>query len=158
MMSAKTFLRSLAAFSTLTASLTALIGAQTRVLHHPLDALTTDEYWTVHDVLVQSGHLTEKTLFSSVLLHEPVKDRVLAWKEGDSIPREADVILEDQGKTIEARVDIPARKLEFWKQVPGVQAPITETELDTLASSPRSSATAPPTCRACAVSPSPSPG
>jgi primary-amine oxidase len=132
MTSARIVLPSLAAFATLTAFVTGSIGAQTRVPHHPLDALTTDEYWTIHDVLEQSGHLTDKTLFSSVLLHEQVKDKVLAWKEGDVIPREADVILEDQGKTIEARVDIPARKLELWKQVPGVQAPITETELDTM--------------------------
>src|ERR1700733_9548070 len=128
MMSAKTSLYSLIALLALTPSLC----AQTRVPHHPLDALTTDEYWTVHDVLEQSGHLTDKTLFSSVLLHEPEKDKVLAWKQGDPIPREADVILEDQGKTIEARVDIAAHKLESWNQVPGVQAPITESELDTM--------------------------
>lgn len=127
-MTAKMFLCSLIALSTATAS----ICAQTRVPHHPLDALTTDEYWTVHDVLEQSGHLTDKTLFSSLLLHEPVKDKVLAWKNGDPIPREADVILEDAGKTIEARVDIAAHKLELWKEVPGVQAPTTETELDTM--------------------------
>ena len=128
MTSGKSVFCSLLAFCAVAASL----GAQDRVPHHPLDALTTDEYWTAHDVLQQSGHLTGKTLFSSVLLHEPVKDTVLAWKEGDPIPREADVILEAEGATIEARVDLVARKLEFFKQVPGVQAPITESELDTM--------------------------
>lgn len=124
----KTFWRNLTALFALTASM----YAQTRVAHHPLDALTTEEYWTVHDVLEQSGHLTDKTLFSSLLLHEPVKDKVLAWKTGDPIPREADVILESEGKTVEARVDIVGRKLEFWKEIADVQAPITETELDTM--------------------------
>ncbi|HTZ56925.1 MAG TPA: hypothetical protein VMB49_02460 [Acidobacteriaceae bacterium] len=124
----KTLLTGLTVFLTVGASLC----AQTVVPHHPLDALTTEEYWTVHDVLEQSGHLTTKTLFSSVLLHEPDKEKVLAWKPGDNIPREADVILEDGGKTIEARVDISAHRLEFWKEVPGVQAPITESELDTM--------------------------
>jgi primary-amine oxidase len=99
---------------------------------HPLDALTTEEYWTIHDVLQQSGHITNKTLFSSVLLHEPDKNAVLAWKPGDALPREADVILEDGGKTVEARVDISGRKLESFTEVPGVQAPITESELDTM--------------------------
>src|ERR1700689_3135040 len=136
MMSAKTSLYSPIAFcaALLAAllSMTASLCAQARVPHHPLDALTTDEYWTAHDVLQQSGHLTDKTLFSSVLLHEPVKDKVLAWKEGDPLAREADVILEDRGKTIEAGVDITAHRLEFWNQVPGVQAPITEAELDTM--------------------------
>jgi primary-amine oxidase len=90
--------------------------------------LTTDEYWTVHDVLQKSGHVTEKTLTSSLLLHEPAKDVVLAWKEGDPIPREADVILLDEGKTIEARVDIAAQKLESWNVIPGAQAPVTMSE------------------------------
>src|SRR6202167_5097578 len=132
MMSAKTSLSSVIAFSAALLATAASLCAQTRAPHHPLDALATDEYWTVHDVLQQSGHLTDKTLFSSVLLHEPDKEKVLAWKQGDPIPREADVILEDQGKTIEARVDIAAHKLEFWNLVPGVQAPITESELDTM--------------------------
>jgi primary-amine oxidase len=110
------------------AALSLSLSAQT----HPLDGLTTQEYWTVHDVLVQSGRLTDKTLFSSLLLHEPDKEKVLVWKQGDPLAREADVILEDQGKTIEARVDITGRKLESWNQVPGVQAPITESELDTM--------------------------
>lgn len=124
----KLLLASLAGISAFTAPML----AQSISPHHPLDALTTGEYWTVHDVLQQSGHLTDKTLVSSLLLHEPAKDKVLAWKEGDPVPREADVILESEGKTIEARVDIPAHKLEFWKEVPGVQAPITQTELDTM--------------------------
>src|SRR5258708_760977 len=59
-------------------SLTSVVDAQTGSPHHPLDALTTDEYWTVHDALQESGRLTDKTLVSSLLLHEPVKDKVLA--------------------------------------------------------------------------------
>ena len=62
----KAFLLTLIALGTLTASLC----AQTRLPHHPLDALTTDEYWTVHDVLEQSGRFTDKTLVASLLLHE----------------------------------------------------------------------------------------
>jgi primary-amine oxidase len=106
--------------------------SQTKVASHPLDALTTGEYWTVHDVLRESGHWTAGTLVASLLLHEPSKSTVLAWKEGKPIPREADVILEADGKTIEARVDIASRNLEFWKEVQSVQAPITQTELDTM--------------------------
>jgi primary-amine oxidase len=108
------------------------LSAQSKVPQHPLDGLTTDEYWTVHDVLQKSGHMTEKTLTSSVLLREPAKDKVLTWKEGDPIPREADVILEDEGKTIEARVDLSGQKLESWNVMPGVQAPIATGEFTAL--------------------------
>lgn len=113
-------------------ALAAPLWAQSAVPQNPLDGLTTKEYWTVHDVLEQSGHMTDKTLVSSLLLHEPDKSTVLAWKPGEPIAREADAVLIEDGKTVEARVDIPAHKLEFWKVVPGVQAPITETELDTM--------------------------
>ena len=117
-------------FSTVLA--TASMAAQTSTLQHPLDGLSTAEYWTVHDVLQGSGHLAGATLVTSLLLHEPAKAVVLGWKPGDPVPREADVILEAGGKTIEARVDIGAHKLEFWKEMPEVQAPITESELDTM--------------------------
>ncbi len=104
------------------------LAAQSKVPQHPLDGLTTDEYWAVHDVLQKSGHVTEKTLTSSLLLHEPTKEKVLAWKDGDPLVREADVILLDDGKTYEARVDISGKKLESWTQIPGVQAPVSAGE------------------------------
>jgi primary-amine oxidase len=96
---------------------------------HPLDGLRTEEYWTVYDVVQASGHLDEDTHFASVLLHEPAKDVVLAWKTGEAVPREANVTLMRKGKTIEARVDIAGRKLEFWKEIPGAQAPIFVSEI-----------------------------
>jgi primary-amine oxidase len=115
--------------------------AQSRVPQHPLDGLTSSEYWAVHDILHKSGHMTPDTGVSTLLLHEPLKSTVLAWKPGDPIEREADVILEDKGQTIEARVDITAGKLESWNVMPGVQAPFTTTELhafsDLIKSDPR---------------------
>ena len=96
---------------------------------HPLDALRTDEYWTTYDVVQASGHMDTDTHYASVLLHEPAKDVVLAWKPGQAVPREADVTLTRKGVTIEARVDIAGRKLESWKEVPGAQAPIFVSEV-----------------------------
>lgn len=49
---------------------------------HPLDALRTEEYWTVYDVLQASGHVDEDTHYASVLLHEPAKEVVLGWNPG----------------------------------------------------------------------------
>ncbi len=105
---------------------------QAVAVHHPLDALTTREYWAIHDVLESSGHMREDVLVSSLLLHEPDKSMILAWKPGQPIAREADVVLIDDGKTVEARVDVAAHKLEYWRVVPGVQAPITGTELEVM--------------------------
>jgi primary-amine oxidase len=105
------------------------LAAQSQAPQHPLDGLTSSEYWAVHDILHKSGHMTPDTGVSTLLLHEPDKSTVLAWKPGDPIEREADVILEDKGQTIEARVDITGGKLESWNVMPGVQAPFTTTEL-----------------------------
>ena len=62
MMNMKSFLGGAVAFFQLSLAVSAH-GAQNRVPYHPLDALTTNEYWTVHDVLQQSGHLSPKTLY-----------------------------------------------------------------------------------------------
>jgi hypothetical protein len=54
-----------------------LLFAQNQPPADPLDALKTQEYWSVYDVLRDSGKLDSDTVTHSVLLHEPVKDRVV---------------------------------------------------------------------------------
>jgi primary-amine oxidase len=103
--------------------------ARAQKVQHPLDALATQEYWTVYDVLTASGHLDGDTHFVSILLHEPAKSVVLAWKSGDAVSREADVVLLRKERVIEARVDIGARKVESWKEIPGVQGAVFESEI-----------------------------
>ncbi len=106
----------------------AFAAAQTQPPDHPLDALKSQEYWTVYEVLQASGKIDAGTYYASVLLHEPPKDKVLAWKPGDPIFREADAVLLRKGQVIEARVDIAGRKLASWKEVKDAQAPIIESE------------------------------
>jgi primary-amine oxidase len=65
----------------------------------------------------------------SVLLHEPEKEKVLAWKAGDPMTREADAILMRKGVVTEVRLDLGERKMESWKEVKGVQSPIFIDEL-----------------------------
>lgn len=106
----------------------ALAVAQVPAPQHPLDALKTAEYWTVYEVLQASGRMNADTFYASVLLHAPPKDKVLAWKSSDPVPRAADAILLRKGQVIEARVDIAGRKLESWKEVKGAHAPVIESE------------------------------
>ena len=96
---------------------------------HPLDDLTTAEYWAAYDVLQQAGHAGPDSFFASVLLHEPAKDVVLAWKPGATIPREADVVMLQKEKTSEARVDLAGRRLISWRGVKQVQAPFLSSEI-----------------------------
>jgi primary-amine oxidase len=110
--------------------LPAVSPAQSRVPRHPLAALTAQEYWTVQDVLHDAGKLDDDTRIPGILLHEPPKERVLAWKPGDPVFRVADVMLLRKGVTIQAQVDLAAHKLLSWKERPDVYAPISEDEID----------------------------
>lgn len=101
------------------------------VVHHPLDALTPEEYWKVYNVLRDAGKLEEKTIFASVLLREPLKSDVLAWKPGNPILRKADAVLLTEGKSYAAVIDISAGKLDSYTELKGYQAPVTETEMHT---------------------------
>src|SRR5713226_9417892 len=104
------------AIAALAVFLPLLLLGQNTTAQHPLDALKTQEYWAVYDVLRDSGKIDADTVTHSVLLHEPAKDKVLAWKPGDPVFREADVILLRKGVTIEALVDVAGHKLESWQE------------------------------------------
>ena len=103
--------------------------AQNAAPLHPLDGLTTAEYWAAYDVLQEAGHAGRDSFFASVLLREPAKDFVLAWKPGSPIPREADVVILRKEKTFEAHVDLAGRKLVSWSEMKGVQAPFLSSEI-----------------------------
>ncbi|MDX2149280.1 MAG: hypothetical protein SFV54_00985 [Bryobacteraceae bacterium] len=112
-------------FLLLTASVT--LAAQSTT--HPLDGLTSAEYWTVYDTLNAAGHLPENTLFASVLLRPPAKPAVLAWQPGQPVPREADVVLLRGAQSLAARVDIAAKKVVKIEELKGQQAPFLSSEL-----------------------------
>jgi primary-amine oxidase len=97
--------------------------------HHPLDGLTTAEYWAVYDVLQASGNLTGDTLFASVLLRPPEKSRVLAWKPGEAMPRAADVVLLRKAQSFAAVVDLAGGKILRWEELKDAQAPFLASEV-----------------------------
>src|SRR4051794_4363532 len=103
--------------------------AQNGLPLHPLDSLSTAEYWTVYEVLQQAGHVDADTLFAGELLREPAKDLVLKWNPGSPMGREADVVILKNGQTFEARVDLAARKLVSWREAKDVQAPFLSSEM-----------------------------
>ena len=69
-----------------------------------------------------------KNRYSLITLHEPPKDKVLEWKPGDPVQRQAFVIVKRARDTFEAVVDITERKVVSWNQVKGVQPGILLTE------------------------------
>lgn len=97
---------------------------------HPLDPLSTREYWDVFDVMKASGKLGPASRYSAVSLREPPKAEVLAWTAGKTFRREAQVVIHQDSRTFEGVVDITLRRLASWKEVPGVKANLTLAELD----------------------------
>jgi primary-amine oxidase len=119
------------AFCCLTSILCSLPAfALSPTVQHPLDALTSAEYWVVYKALRDAGHVEEKTIFSSVLLHEPEKSYVLAWTPGSPIERKADAVLYYQGHSYAALVNISTAKVESFAELKGEQAPFTTAEED----------------------------
>jgi len=101
-------------------------------VHHPLDALTPQEYWKAYNVLKDAGKLAEKTQFSSILLQEPLKSDVLAWKPGQPIVRKVDIVLLTEGKSYAAVVDVSAvsaGKLDSYTELTKDQAPVSASEI-----------------------------
>ena len=54
---------------------------------HPLDSLSTEEFNRTTAALRASGDLIDSRRFASITLDEPAKAFVLAWREGDPVPR-----------------------------------------------------------------------
>lgn len=120
----------------LLSSLSVTLGAKPapHPLHplHPLDPLSKEEITLAVDVLKGSGRISSQSLFPLIALNEPKKAEVLAFKPGATFRREALLVVfdRDKGLTSEAVIDLSARSLASYKELPGVQPPIALEELD----------------------------
>ena len=105
---------------TLALPLFALGCRQAPPARHALDPLDGDEIRVTRSVLQSAGLLTTDRRVMLLDLHEPSKTDVLS---GRTTPREAFVVLYDarRNTTGEAVVDVGARVVRNWRQVPGVQ-------------------------------------
>jgi primary-amine oxidase len=101
---------------------------------HPLDPLTSDEIKAAASVITALPQFSEGSLFSTIVLKEPLKSEVLNHKPGAPVGRQAfAVILDRKGnRTFEAVVDLRAGRLISWDQIKGVQPLVMETEFEAL--------------------------
>jgi primary-amine oxidase len=97
-----------------------------KAVTHPLDPLGKDELAAAAAVLKDAGRVADTTRFVLIHLHEPPKAKVLAYRPGDAVPRQAFAVLYDwaTNTTSEAVVDLAERKLVSWKNVAGAQPAI----------------------------------
>jgi primary-amine oxidase len=117
---------SLPAAAALLVATTALAQAPT----HPLDGLSAREHWIVYDALIASGKTDSTTRYLYEGLREPPKAEVLAWRPGQPFARMALVHLMQDQRGYEVIVDINAKKLVSWTEVPGRQYMTSRAEDD----------------------------
>ena len=101
-----------------------VVAALTRpALAHPLDPLSKDELAAAVAVLRDAGKVADTTRFAAIHLREPPKEKVLARRAEEVLPRQAFAVLYDwaSNTTSEAIVDVTEKKLVSWKKVPGAQ-------------------------------------
>jgi primary-amine oxidase len=82
---------------------------------HPLDPLSSSEMTRAVSILRAGGELSNGKI-ATVTLEEPAKNSVLAWKEGDKLPRQALVRILQNARTFQGIVDLDTGKIVSWKQ------------------------------------------
>jgi len=99
---------------------TAQAGSPTR---HPLDPLDEEEVRTVVRILQTEKRVDEQSRFYSLVLHEPPKSEVLAFRPGEPFRREAMVVIYNRAtnQTFEAIVDLRTAVIASWQERRGVQ-------------------------------------
>jgi primary-amine oxidase len=97
---------------------------------HPLEPLSAEELTSAAGILRDELGLDERARFVFIMLHEPPKDVVHAWKPGTAVPREAEVIVRERGRmgVLEAVVSLGEGKVLRSQRRDDVQAPISEEE------------------------------
>lgn len=100
------------------------------LIHHPLEPLTNAEVQQAVKILRTAGKVTPTTRFVSISLKEPSKQAVHGFTGTQAPPREAFVVLFDNGSNsaFEATLSLAKNELLNWKHIPGAQPTMTIDE------------------------------
>ena len=97
---------------------------------HPLEMLTGDEITRTSEILRNDGKVGDGTLFVGIVLHEPDKSALAAWKPGDPVERRvrATVVPGPENTVCEAIVNLATGTIESWTQVNDVRPTLLMAE------------------------------
>jgi len=103
-------------------------------VRHPLDSLTAEEIKVAAKTLSALPQFPAGSLFSTIVLKEPLKSEVLSYKPGAQFSRQAfSVILDRQhNRTFEAVVDLKTERVVAWHEAKGIQPLVTDSEYKAL--------------------------
>ena len=101
-------------------------GPQTgynEAMTHPLDVLSAGEIEAAVKAVRATGRITDAARFARIRLHEPAKEVLLAFTEGDAVDREVclTIVPGPAADLIETVVAVPSGEVRSWTEVPGVR-------------------------------------
>nr|MBS1899347.1 primary-amine oxidase [Actinomycetota bacterium] len=97
---------------------------------HPLDSLTGAEFSATAAALAREHGVDAGWRYASIILKEPPKAEVKAWREGDPVVRRSLSVLwrKQTNEVYEAVVNLTDDAVESWTHVPGVTPNFTIDE------------------------------
>lgn len=96
---------------------------------HPLDPLTPDEIRIAAGVARTDARFATAS-FASILLNEPAKAAVTAWREGQVLPRQARLVVMTTASVFEVVADLTARRVVSVVERRGVEPPVMMSEFE----------------------------
>ncbi|MFJ9499187.1 primary-amine oxidase [Brevibacillus centrosporus] len=103
-------------------------------VEHPLNPLTAEEINSVVSAVKASESYKQSMRFTQISLKEPEKAKVWSWVYGQkgAFEREANVVMLDGKKVIEAQVNLATKKLVSWKEVEGAHGMVILDDFQTV--------------------------
>ncbi|MGE7780347.1 primary-amine oxidase [Peribacillus sp. NPDC097264] len=100
-----------------------ILKEKTLKVNHPLAPLTVEEIQKAVSIVKIEKNLSEKVRFPTVTLHEPLKEVVLNYTDGDDFEREVFIVLLDNElkTTFEVVVSLNTSSIVRFEEIPGVQ-------------------------------------
>ena len=97
---------------------------------HPLDSLSAEEFSRTAAILAEQKGVDAGWRYASIILKEPPKVEVKAWREGDPVVRRSLSVLwkKQTNEVHEAIVDLTDGTVESWEHIPGVTPNFTLDE------------------------------
>ena len=96
---------------------------------HPLDPLTADEIRVAAQVARTDARFA-RAQFASILLDEPAKADVIAWRPGTTLARQARLVVMTPASVFEVVTDLTARRLVSATERKGVEPPVMMSEFE----------------------------
>jgi primary-amine oxidase len=100
-------------------------------MSHPLDMLRAEEIDRAREAIHACGRVGPSALFAHMVLHEPDKDELARWSEGDPVVRRvrALIVPGPELDLVEAIVSVTDDEVVTWREIEGMRPALLVTEV-----------------------------